>query len=158
MSASSFSRANQYNNTLKIAEQYAGTDYVKEYAEQIGLEQGIEILDPDNYYQTQIENTARQVKIYTILAVALLLLGVEIGLVLFNYLNVITKKGFRNARFKGAAVPVYAYHELSEGKLIVKAKDLNGKEVNLLTFKATPKNLSSLEEIIIHEDLQEETQ
>ena len=95
MSASSFSRANQHNNTLKIAEQYAGTDYVKEYAEQIGLEQGIEILDPDNYYQTQIENTARQVKIYTILAVALLLLGVEIGLVLFNYLNVITKKGFQ---------------------------------------------------------------
>ncbi len=55
------------------------------------------------------------------------------------------------------SVPVFAHLDNSKNQIAVMINDLRGKPERLLTFKATPKNLSALGEIINHEDLQEET-
>lgn len=152
-----FSRANEISKNAKNVEGYLGTDYVEDFARQDEQKFGIEITDPDVYYQNMANDLNANAGIYTKLAVLFLVLGVELFLLMFGNLIIITKIGCRTIRMK-YSVPVFAHLDNSKNQIVVMINDLRGKAERLLTFKATPKNLSALGEIINHEDLQEETQ
>ena len=149
-----FSRANEISKNAKMVEGYLGTDYVEYLAQQDEQKFGIEITDPNVYYQNMANNLNANADIYTKLAVLFLVLGAEMLLLAFGNLTIITKNGIRTVRMKNS-VPVFA--KLENNKIAIMA-NVGDKEETLITFKATPKNLSVLGEIIKHENFQEEKQ
>ena len=149
-----FSRANELSGNAKILEGYLGTDYVEYLAQQDEQKFGIEITDPNVYYQNMANNLNANADIYTKLAVLFLVLGAEMLLLAVGNLTIITKNGIRTVRMKNS-VPVFA--KLENNKIAIMA-NVGDKEETLITFKATPKNLSVLGEIIKHENFQEEKQ
>ncbi len=149
-----FSRANEISKNAKIVEGYLGTDYVENLAHQDEQKFGIEITDPDVYYQNMANDLKANADVYTKLAVLFLVLGAEMILLAVGNLTIITKNGIRTVRMKNS-VPVFA--KLENNKIAIMA-NVGYKEETLITFKATPKNLSILGEIIKHENFQEEKQ
>ncbi len=149
-----FSRANEISKNAKMVEGYLGTDYVEYLAQQDEQKFGIEITDPNVYYQNMANNLNANADIYTKLAVLFLVLGAEMLLLAVGNLTIITKNGIRTVRMKNS-VPVFA--KLENNKIAIMA-NVGDKEETLITFKATPKNLSVLGEIIKHENFQEEKQ
>ena len=149
-----FSRANEISKNAKMVEGYLGTDYVEYLAQQDEQKFGIEITNPDVYYQNMANDLNANADIYTKLAVLFLVLGAEMLLLAVGNLTIITKNGIRTVRMKNS-VPVFA--KLENNKIAIMA-NVGDKEETLITFKATPKNLSVLGEIIKHENFQEEKQ
>ena len=149
-----FSRANEISKNAKMVEGYLGTDYVEYLAQQDEQKFGIEITDPYVYYQNMANDLNSNADIYIKLAVLFLVLGAEMLLLAFGNLVIITKIGIRTVRMKNS-VPVFA--KLENNKIAIMA-NVGDKEETLITFKATPKNLSILGEIIKHENFQEEKQ
>ncbi len=149
-----FSRANELSEKAKIVEEYLGTDYVEYLAQQDEQKFGIEITDPYVYYQNMANDLNSNADIYIKLAVLFLVLGAEMLLLAFGNLVIITKIGCRTIRMK-YSIPVVA--KLENNKIAIMA-NVGDKEETLITFKATPKNLSVLGEIIKHENFQEEKQ
>lgn len=149
-----FSRANELSEKAKIVEEYLGTDYVEYLAQQDEQKFGIEITDPYVYYQNMANDLNSNADIYIKLAVLFLVLGAEMLLLAFGNLVIITKIGCRTVRMKNS-VPVFA--KLENNKIAIMA-NVGDKEETLITFKATPKNLYVLGEIIKHENFQEEKQ
>ena len=149
-----FSRANEISKNAKMVEGYLGTDYVEYLAQQDEQKFGIEITDPDVYYQNMANNLNANADVYAKLAVLFLVLGAEMLLLAVGNLTIITKIGCRTIRMK-YSVPVFA--KLDNNKIAIMA-NVGYKEETLITFKATPKNLSILGEIIKHENFQEEKQ
>ncbi len=149
-----FSRANEISKNAKIVEGYLGTDYVEYLAQQDEQKFGIEITDPDVYYQNMANDLNANADIYAKLAVLFFVLGTEMLLLAFGNLVIITKIGCRTIRMK-YSVPVVA--KLDNNQIAIMA-NVGDKEQELITFIATPKNLSALGEIIKYEDLREEKQ
>ena len=149
-----FSRANEISKNAKMVEGYLGTDYVEYLAQQDEQKFGIEITDPDVYYQNMANDLSVNADVYAKLAVLFLVLGAEMLLLAVGNLTIITKNGIRTVRMKNS-VPVFA--KLENNKIAIMT-NVGDKEETLITFKATPKNLSALGEIIKHENFQEEKQ
>ncbi len=156
-----FNKSDSYKNKASYLEEInnSGSEYIEQYISMAEADAGITINDPEVYIRNEVEKLRNFADSLTLVSVFQLL--VVIGGIISALKNfyVITNSGLRAARMDDA-IPVYADYERSERKLIVKAKDLNGKEQNLFTFSATPKNLASLGKIIRWEEYetQEEIQ
>lgn len=151
-----FSSANELSENAKIVEGYLGTDYVEYLAQQDEQKFGIEITDPDVYYQNMANDLNANADVYAKLAVLFLVLGAEVLLLAFGNLTIITKNGIRTVRMKNS-VPVFAKLDNIKNHIAIMV-NVGDKEEKLITFKAMPKNLSALGEIIKHENFQEEKQ
>ena len=85
------------------------------------------------------------------MGIGMVIWSVDGILYIISLFYVITGVGLRNSRIKDT-IPIFAEYDRQNGKIIVKANDLNGKTEKLLTFNANPRNLASLGQFIVWDE------
>lgn len=146
-----FGKADYYKKGAEEAEMLAGTGIEEYFAKEQEKEQGIIILDPEKYYRDNINNLKNTSRINAMMEIAMIIWSVDGILYIIGLFNVITGVGLRSSRIKDT-IPIFAEHDRQNGKIIVKANDLNGKTEKLMTFSANPRNLASLGQYIVWDE------
>lgn len=142
-----FNEADYCKKAAEEAEALVGTGFEEYYAKQQEKEHNIIILDPERYLQDTIQMSKNTSTHYSWLGISFIIWFVDGILSLVSFIYVITGVGLRNSRIKDT-VPIFAEYDRQNGKIIVKANDLNGKTEKLMTFNANPRNLASLGQFI----------
>ncbi len=159
MAANYFGKAVEANKNVKIFEEMKSTEFVKYIAELQEEKEGVIILNPEEYYQQNLEKTKSSAISYTIECIVFVFLSIYGILSLFAMFCVITNKGYRNYKTKDA-IPIFAEYYKLLGKIYIKCNDITGKPIALMYFKANQKNLASLGQFIVPDEeqtIQEET-
>ncbi len=154
-----FGKAADVNEDIVFFEGIEGTELVDVFAKQQEEEQGIVILDPEQYYLQALEKLRSTAVSYTWCGIFLSCLSIYGILLIFEMFCVITNKGFRNYKTEGA-IPIFAEYYKLLGKIYIKCNDITGKTIVLTHFKANQKNLASLGQFIVWDEeqtTQEET-
>lgn len=142
-----FNEADYCKKAAEEAEALVGTGFEEYYAKQQEKEHNIIILDPERYLQDTIQMSKNTSTHYSWLGISFIIWFVDGILSLVSFIYVITGVGLRNSRIKDT-IPIFAEYDRQNGKIIVKANDLNGKTEKLMTFNANPRNLASLGQFI----------
>lgn len=146
-----FGKADYYRKGAQEAEMLVGTGFEEYFAKQQEEKRGIIILDPEKYYLDNLNNLKELSQSNTMMGIGMVIWSVDSILSIISLFNVITGVGLRNSRIKGT-IPIFAEYDRQNGKIIVKANDLNGKTEKLLTFNANPRNLASLGQYIVWDE------
>lgn len=146
-----FGKADYYRKGAQEAEMLVGTGFEEYFAKQQEEKRGIIILDPEKYYLDNLNNLKELSQSNTMMGIGMVIWSVDSILSIISLFNVITGVGLRNSRIKDT-IPIFAEYDRQNGKIIVKANDLNGKTEKLLTFNANPRNLASLGQYIVWDE------
>lgn len=146
-----FGKADYYRKGAQEAEMLVGTGFEEYFAKQQEEKRGIIILDPEKYYLDNLNNLKELSQSNTMMGIGMVIWSVDSILSIISLFNVITGVGLRNSRIKDT-IPIFAEYDRQNGKIIVKANDLNGKTEKLLTFSANPRNLASLGQYIVWDE------
>jgi len=150
-----FINAAEANENIVFFEGIKGTELVDVFAEKQEQEQGIKIIDPEEYYLQTLEEAKSTAESYTWRGVIFTYLSIYGILKLIGMLYIITGKGFRSCHVK-EAIPIFAAYDKQNGKIII----MKGNAEKLFTVAANPKNLASLGQFIVRDEeqtIQEET-
>ena len=146
-----FGKADYYRKGAQEAEMLVGTGFEEYFAKQQEEKRGIIILDPEKYYLDNLNNLKELSQSNTMMGIGMVIWSVDSILSIISLFNVITGVGLRNSRIKDT-IPIFAEYDRQNGKIIVKANDLNSKTDTLLTFSANPRNLASLGQYIVWDE------
>ena len=146
-----FGKADYYRKGAQEAEMLVGTGFEEYFAKQQEEKRGIIILDPEKYYLDNLNNLKELSQSNTMMGIGMVIWSVDSILSIISLFNVITGVGLRNSRIKDT-IPIFAEYDRQNGKIIVKANDLNSKTEMLLTFSANPRNLASLGQYIVWDE------
>ena len=146
-----FGKADYYRKGAQEAEMLVGTGFEEYFAKQQEEKRGIIILDPEKYYLDNLNNLKELSQSNTMMGIGMVIWSVDSILSIISLFNVITGVGLRNSRIKDT-IPIFAEYDRQNGKIIVKANDLNSKTEKLLTFSANPRNLASLGQYIVWDE------
>lgn len=146
-----FGKADYYRKGAQEAEMLVGTGFEEYFAKQQEEKRGIIILDPEKYYLDNLNNLKELSQSNTMMGIGMVIWSVDSILSIISLFNVITGVGLRNSRIKDT-IPIFAEYDRQNGKIIVKANDLNSKTEKLLTFNANPRNLASLGQYIVWDE------
>ena len=146
-----FGKADHYRKAAQEAEMLVGTGFEEYFAKQQEEKRGIIILDPEKYYLDNLSNLKEVSQSNAIMGIGMVIWSVDGILYIISLFYVITGVGLRNSRLKDT-IPIFAEYDHQNGKIIVKANDLNGKTEKLLTFNANPRNLASLGQYIVWDE------